>query len=53
VDSTRTALAGLRAANEQRQRSREEEIRKLSDDLDRTMAELDRIKKRLAPRPPQ
>jgi len=49
TDSARAAIAQLRTANDARQRTREEEIRKLSDDLDRTMAELDRIKKRLAP----
>ncbi|MBC7895894.1 MAG: hypothetical protein H7066_10795 [Cytophagaceae bacterium] len=49
MDSARSAIAALGKANEARQRTREEEIRKLSDDLDRTMAELDRIKKRLAP----
>ncbi|MCC6319216.1 MAG: hypothetical protein IT361_16200 [Gemmatimonadaceae bacterium] len=49
VDSARAAVASLRQVTDARQRTREEEIRKLSDDLDRTMAELDRIKKRLAP----
>lgn len=49
AESSRAAIASLRSANEARQRTREDEIRKLSDDLDRTMAELDRIKKRLAP----
>lgn len=48
-DAARSAIAQLRTTNEARQRTREDEIRKLSDDLDRTMAELDRIKKRLAP----
>ncbi|MGQ0646256.1 MAG: hypothetical protein ACT4P7_01725 [Gemmatimonadaceae bacterium] len=52
VDSTRTALMSLQTAADTRQRTREEEIKKLSEDLDRTMAELDRIKKRLAPKPP-
>lgn len=49
MDVARAAIAQLRITNEARQRTREDEIRKLSDDLDRTMAELDRIKKRLAP----
>jgi hypothetical protein len=52
VDSTRSALTALRAQAEVRQRSREDEIRKLSEDLDRAMAELERIKKRLAPTKP-
>ena len=49
MDAARSAIASLRTTNDARQRTREDEIRKLSDDLDRTMAELDRIKKRLAP----
>ena len=53
MDSTRAAIATLRTAADTRQRAREDEIKKLSDDLDRTMAELERIKKRLAPvKPP-
>lgn len=49
VESATGALATLRSETETKRRSREDEIRKLSEDLDRTMAELDRIKKRLRP----
>lgn len=52
MDSTRTFIAQLRSSSEARMRSREDEIRKLSDDLDRALAELERIKKRLAPAKP-
>lgn len=51
LDSSRTQLAAARAAAESRDRVREEEIRKLGDELDKTMAELDRIRRRLAQKP--
>lgn len=48
------ALTEFRSSADSRQRSREDDIKKLSEDLDRAMAELERIKKRLAPvKPPQ
>lgn len=51
-DSLRAAQAAQRAATEARDRAREEELLKLRDDLQRTQAELDRIKRRLgAPKP--
>jgi hypothetical protein len=51
-DSLRTVQAGQRAAAAAEIRSRDEELQKLRDDLARTQAELDRIKRRLgAPRP--
>lgn len=54
VDSTRVLLAALRTTADTRQRAREDEIKKLTDDLDKAMSELDRIKKRLAPpKPPE
>ena len=54
VTATRAALADFRGGADSRQRAREDEIKKLSEDLDRAMAELDRIKKRLTPvKPPQ
>ncbi|HUQ82997.1 MAG TPA: hypothetical protein VM076_17730, partial [Gemmatimonadaceae bacterium] len=51
-DSLRAAQAGQRTAVEQRDRLREEEMQKLRDDLARTQAELDRIKRRLGPPKP-
>jgi hypothetical protein len=51
-DSLRTAQVAQRAAAELRDKSREEELQKLREELARTQAELDRIKRRLgAPRP--
>lgn len=49
ADSMSAILGTIRANSEQRVRAREEEIRKLTDELDRTTAELQRIKKRLGP----
>ncbi len=51
LDSSRTQLVAARAAAESRDRTREEEIKKLGDELDKTMAELDRIRRRLAQKP--
>ena len=51
-DSLRAAQAAQRSAAEARDRAREEEVQKLRDDLQRTQAELDRIKRRLgSPKP--
>lgn len=49
LDSTRAMAQQLRSSTEAQRRTRDEEIKKLSDDLDRTMAELERIKRRLVP----
>jgi molecular chaperone GrpE (heat shock protein) len=44
--------AAQRSSAEARDRARDEEVQKLRDDLQRTQAELDRIKKRLgSPKP--
>ncbi len=51
LDSSRAQLVAARAAAESRDRTREEEIKKLGDELDKTMAELDRIRRRLAQKP--
>jgi hypothetical protein len=51
-DSIRSLHTAQRSAAEARDRTREEEIQKLRDDLQRTQAELDRIKRRLgSPKP--
>ena len=50
-DSTRALLATLRSSSEAREKARDEEIRRLNELYDRTAAELDRIKRRLAPKP--
>jgi hypothetical protein len=51
LDSTRTLLATVRASADAREKARDEEIRRLNDVVDRTTAELERIKRRLIPRP--
>ena len=51
-DSLRAAVAAQRSTAEARDRARDEEVQKLRDDLQRTQAELDRIKRRLgSPKP--
>lgn len=52
LDSTRSLLATVRASAYAREKSRDDEIRRLNDVVDRTTAELERIKRRLAPRQP-
>lgn len=52
LDSTRSLLATVRASADAREKARDEEIRRLNDVVDRTTAELERIKRRLAPRQP-
>jgi len=52
ADSLRAVQAAQRSSAEARDRARDEEVQKLRDDLQRTQAELDRIKKRLgSPKP--
>ncbi|MEO6444956.1 MAG: hypothetical protein ABIZ91_01460 [Gemmatimonadaceae bacterium] len=52
MDSTRALLATVRASAEARDKGRDDEIRRLNDLVDRTSAELERIKRRLAPKVP-
>ena len=51
-DSMAAVMTIMRTNSDQRLRARDEEVRRLADELDRTTAELERIRKRLAPRPP-
>jgi hypothetical protein len=51
LDSTRSLLTTMRSSAEAREKSRDDEIRRLNDLLDRTTAELERIKRRLVPKP--
>jgi len=51
LDSTRSLLTTMRNSAESREKTRDEEIRRLNDLLDRTTAELERIKRRLVPKP--
>ena len=51
IDSSRTAVSALQGALDARQKARDDEIKQLNDDLNKTMAELERIKRRLIPKP--
>ncbi len=51
LDSTRTLLHTVRASADAREKARDDEIRRLNDVIDRTTAELERIKRRLSPKP--
>lgn len=51
LDSTRTLLHTVRASADAREKARDDEIRRLNDVIDRTTAELERIKRRLTPKP--
>lgn len=51
LDSTRTLLHTVRASADAREKARDDEIRRLNDVVDRTTAELERIKRRLTPKP--
>jgi hypothetical protein len=52
LDATRRDLVAARTAAETKEKAREDDIRKLTEDLERTMAELDRIRRRLVPPKP-
>lgn len=47
-DSLRSLVATMRTTHDERLRAKDEEIKRLSDILERTTAELERIKRRLA-----
>jgi len=51
-DSLRNSIAAQRSAADNRDRARDDDVQKLRDELQRTQAELDRIKRRLGnPKP--
>ena len=51
-DSLRTAQAAQKTATDARDKARDEEMQRLRDELAKTQAELDRIKRRLGPPKP-
>jgi hypothetical protein len=51
VDSTRALVVAVRAAAEARAQAKNDEVKRLSDELEKAVAELERIRRRLAPRP--
>lgn len=52
VDSTRSLVVAVRAAADARVDAKNDEVKRLSQELEKTVAELDRIRRRLVPRPP-
>lgn len=51
ADSARAVVAEVHAAVEARTARRDDEVRRISDELEKAVAELERIRRRLAPRP--
>lgn len=51
VDSLRAVVVAVRVAAQARERARGDEVRRISDELEKALAELERIRRRLAPRP--
>lgn len=52
VDSTRAVVAAVQDTAEARATARDDEVRRISEELDKAVAELERIRRRLVPRPP-
>jgi len=52
IDSTRSVIVAVRAAADARDRAKNDEVRRLSDELEKTVAELERVRRRLVPKPP-
>ena len=52
IDSTRSVIVAVRAAGDARDRAKGDEVRRLSDELEKTVAELERVRRRLVPKPP-
>ncbi|HSA55098.1 MAG TPA: hypothetical protein VLE53_05305 [Gemmatimonadaceae bacterium] len=50
VDSTRSLVVAVRAAADARVDAKNDEVKRLSDELEKTVAELERIRRRLIPR---
>lgn len=51
VDSARSLVVAVRAAADARVNAKNDEVKRLSDELEKTVAELERIRRRLVPRP--
>lgn len=51
VDSTRAVIVAVRAAADARDRAKDLEVKRLSDELEKALGELERIRRRLAPKP--
>jgi hypothetical protein len=51
MDSTRALIVAVRAAADARERAKNDEVKRLSDELEKTVTEMERIRRRLAPKP--
>jgi hypothetical protein len=51
IDSARTLVVAVRATVEARERAKNDEVKRLSDELEKAVAEMERIRRRLAPKP--
>jgi acyl-CoA reductase-like NAD-dependent aldehyde dehydrogenase len=52
IDSTRALIVAVRAAADARERAKTDEVKRISDELEKAVTELERIKRRLTPKPP-
>jgi hypothetical protein len=51
IDSTRAYIVAVRATAQARERAKSDEVKRLSDELEKAVAELERIRRRLVPKP--
>ncbi len=51
IDSTRATVVAVRAAGDARDQAKQDEVKRLSDELEKALGELERIKRRLMPKP--
>jgi hypothetical protein len=51
VDSARAVIVAVRAAADVRERAKNDEVKRLSDELEKALAEMERIRRRLSPKP--
>ncbi len=53
IDSTRALIVAVRASADARERAKSDEVKRISDELEKAVTELERIKRRLTPKPPE
>ena len=51
IDSTKAMVVAVRALDDARDAARNAEVKRLSDELEKSLGELERIKRRLTPKP--
>jgi acyl-CoA reductase-like NAD-dependent aldehyde dehydrogenase len=52
IDSTRALIVAVRASADAREHAKADEVKRISDELEKAVTELERIKRRLTPKPP-